>query len=70
VGNYLNLVTAGNPTPEALALRKQFNRLKSMVEFTDTTSLTPEKLKTLVTEIRHQTWDFYAGFSKLFFNYA
>jgi uncharacterized alpha-E superfamily protein len=70
MGNYIKNVTAGTPTKEALALRKQFNRLKSMVEFTDTPSLTSEQMQTLVKEIRHQLWDFHSSFSKVFFNYG
>lgn len=70
IGNYTKHVTAGNPTKEALALRKQFNRLRSLVEFTDAPSLNAEEMQALVKEIRQQIWDFYSSFSKLFFSYA
>lgn len=68
--NYLKQMTAGNPSKDRIALIKQFNRLKSMVEFTDTPNLDAKKMEELLVGIRHQIWDFYSSLSKLFFSYS
>ncbi|QGW27256.1 hypothetical protein [Phnomibacter ginsenosidimutans] len=59
-----------SPHPDAAALVRRFGRLKSMVEFTDTASMTGEELKEIIQKIRYQLWDFSAEFSRLFFSYT
>lgn len=70
IEKYLQSLVDESPHPDAAALVRRFGRLKSMVEFTDTASMTGEELKDIIQKIRFQLWDFSAEFSRLFFSYT
>lgn len=70
IEKYLLDVTHDNPIREVVALQKQFGRLRSLVEYTDTNMLDSHNLQPLLQNIRQQTLEFSAALSKIFFSYT
>jgi uncharacterized alpha-E superfamily protein len=67
---YLEKILEQNPDSASMPLAKQFGRLKSLVEFTDSTNMDGEELRILLDNIQQQIWDFSAHLSRLFFSYS
>lgn len=70
IEKYLADITTDNPNKEALALQKQFGRLRSFVEYTDVAMVQQEDLPELLNAIRKQTLEFSSAISKVFFSYT
>ncbi len=70
IENYLDCVTKDNRLSEAKAMRNQFGRLKSSIEFTDYNHLTNKQLEEFLENTKSQLVQFSIDFSKLFFSYT
>lgn len=70
IENYLDCVTKDNRLNEARAMKNQFGRLKSSIEFTDYHHFTNQQLEEFLKDTKLQLTQFSIDFSKLFFSYT
>lgn len=67
---YLKRVLTDNHTAEITAMKQQFGRMRSKVEFTDFDTLDKESLPAFLDDIHHELLDFGRRFGQIFFSYA
>jgi uncharacterized alpha-E superfamily protein len=70
IDKYLNYLFIDNNLSEAITLKNQFGRLKSLIKFTDYNNLTNQQLEEILNETKKQMIQFSTDFSKLFFSYT
>lgn len=70
IEKYLEILTKDNRLNDARAIRNQFGRLKSSLEFTDYHHFNNQQLDEFLDNTKYQIMQFSIDFTKLFFSYT